>query len=110
MFNKVKQKPTQMNTSTYQEVFCIITLLANKYVYPNMPKRYIFKHLYDEIEIGSIYKRGSEFPERLYFVPNGALGYSFISNNMLMELSTYYLEEILDYLYTPQQILGMTFI
>ena len=35
---KVKQKPTQINISTYQEVFSIITLLSKKYVYPNMPK------------------------------------------------------------------------
>ncbi|HSF50172.1 MAG TPA: hypothetical protein VLA74_05355, partial [Nitrososphaeraceae archaeon] len=66
---KVKQKPTQINISSYQEVFTIITLLSKKYVFPNMPKKYIFKHLYKKIEIGNIYKKEDEFPERLYFVP-----------------------------------------
>ena len=102
---KLKQKPTQMNISTYQEVFSIITLLSKKYVYPNMPKNYIFSHLYKEIEIGIKYDRSDKFPEPLYFAPNGVIGYSFISFDIGMHLSNYNLEEILDYLHTPQQIL-----
>lgn len=103
---KVKQKPTQINISTYQDIFSIITLLSKKCVFPNMPKKYRFKHLYKEIEIGSMYKRGDEFPQRIYFVPNGFFGHSFISTNVIMESIPHNLEEILDYLDTPQQILG----
>jgi hypothetical protein len=102
---KGKQKLTQINISAYQEVFTIITLLSKKYVYPNMPKRYRFKHLYHDIEVGIKYDRDDEYPQRLYFCPNGFGNHSFVSFNMLMEASTYNLEEILDYLYTPQQIL-----
>lgn len=110
MLNKKgKQKPSQINISTYQEVFSLITLLSKKYVFPNMPKRYLHEYFYREIEVGIKYDRGDEYPQRLYFAPNGFPGYSFKSFNMCMEASTYNLEEILDDLDTPQQILSNFF-
>ena len=104
---KIKQKPTQINIETYQEVFYIITLLSKKYVYPNMPKTYIFWHLYDYIEVGIKYGRSDEYPESLYFCPTGFLGYSFMSGDVFMGASRYNLEDILDYLYTPIKYLGI---
>lgn len=105
MFNKVKQKPTQINLSTYQEVFELITILTRKYVVPNLPKKYAF--IADEIEVGKIYKKGDKHAETVYFVVEGIIGYSFMSyyGSIGMGISTYNLEEIIDHLYTPQQIL-----
>jgi hypothetical protein len=106
MTNKdIKQKPTQINKSTYQEIFSIIQLLSKEYIFPNMPKKYRFKHLFTEIEIGEIYKRGDVFPQRLYFEPDGFFDHSFISMDVMMSCIPYNLEEILDCLDTPHQIL-----
>jgi hypothetical protein len=103
---KRQQKLTQINISTYQEIFSIIELLSKQYVFPNMPKKYRFKHLFTDIEIGHVYKRGDVFPQRLYFVPNGFFDHSFISFSITMDFTPYNLEEILDYLDTPHQILS----
>ena len=105
MLTQMKQKPTQIRISEYQEVFSIISVLSKKYVYPNMPKKYRFWHLYSDIEVGMIYNRDDKCLQRLYFAPNGCIGYSFISFNTNMGVLAYNLEEILDYLDTPTQIL-----
>lgn len=105
-YNKFKQKPTQINIETYLDIFSLITLLSKKYVFPNMPKRYLYEYVYREIEVGIKYGKGDKYPQRLYFFPNGFLGYSFANPDTIKGASTYNLEEILDYLDTPHQILG----
>ena len=43
------------------------------------PKKYRFDPSDFQIEIGKKYRKRDEFAESLYFVPDGFLGYSFMS-------------------------------
>jgi hypothetical protein len=99
---KIKQKPTQIRISEYQEVFSIISVLSKKYVYPNMPKKYRFWYLYENIEIGTMYKRGDKFSQVLYFSPKSSY---LLSGDTTNGYEFHNLEDILDYLDTPTQIL-----
>ena len=119
---KVKQNPIQINNdivektndmqidiSTYQEVFSIITILFKKYMFPIISSSGQVYRDYSprfQIEIGKRYSEYNKCEERIYFVPNKFIGYSYISFDEDTNLTTYYLEHILKYLYTPQQILG----
>ena len=96
-----------IDIATYEDVFSIITLLTKKYIVPNvdtLPKEYRFDPSNFQIEIGKKYRKRDNFEVALYFVPEGFIGYSFISED-LMGPSTYELKEIFYDLYPPQQIL-----
>lgn len=65
-----------------------------------MPKKYRFWYLYEDIEIGTMYKRGDKFSQVLYFLPKNS---SFLSGDTMNGYEFHNLEDILDYLDTPRQ-------